>query len=135
MCDIESSQWKLYVTIRSISSAGQPAWLYRMHAVKTVSQHGHYSLPTRLVLRGQELHARLVVAGSASIRCSGCMWASAGRIEIECLACLLPRDRPRLSRAETFTAQMSSRVGARENPSLGKAYPFASTPATGHTKQ
>ena len=43
------------------------------------------SLPTRLVLRGQELYARLVVAGSASIRYYGCIWVTAGRIEIECM--------------------------------------------------
>ena len=43
------------------------------------------SLPTRLVLRGQELYARLVVAGSASIRYYDCIWVTAGRIEIECM--------------------------------------------------
>ena len=43
------------------------------------------SLPTRLVLRGQELYARLVVAGSANIRYYGCIWVTAGRIQIECM--------------------------------------------------
>ena len=43
------------------------------------------SLPTRLVLRGQELYARLVVAGSASIRYYGCIWVAAARVGIECM--------------------------------------------------
>ena len=43
------------------------------------------SLPTPLVLRGQELYARLVVAGSANIRYYGCIWVTAGRIQIECM--------------------------------------------------
>ena len=76
--NVHNGYCKLYVTIRSISSAGQPAWLYLMHAaVEAVSQHGTWpllSLPTRLALRGQELYARLAVAGSASIRYYGCIW-------------------------------------------------------------
>ena len=43
------------------------------------------SLTTRLVLRGQELHARLAVAGSACVRYYGCIWVTAGRIQIECM--------------------------------------------------
>ena len=90
------------------------------------------SLPTRLVLRGQELYARLLVAGSVSVRYYGCIWVTAGRIVIECMS--VPKRRPRLSRAATFTGQISSRVSAREKISLGRSYPFASTLATGHTK-
>ena len=90
------------------------------------------SLPTRLVLRGQELYARFVIAGSARIRYYGCIWVTAGRIAIECM--FVPKRRPRLSRAATFTGQISSRVSAREKISLGRSYPFASTLATGHTK-
>ena len=47
------------------------------------------SLPTRLVLRGQELYARFVIAGSARIRYYGCIWVTAGHIEIECM--LVPK--------------------------------------------
>ena len=84
------------------------------------------SLPTRLVLRGQELYARFVIAGSARIRYYGCIWVTAGRIAIECM--FVPKRRPRLSRASTFTGQISSRVSARKKNLFGQILPVCFHP-------
>ena len=91
------------------------------------------SLPTHTSLSKRPGIKRTIC--KRRIRQNTILWlylGDAGRIAIECM--FVPKRRPRLSRAATFTGQISSRVSAREKISLGRSYPFASTLATGHTK-
>ena len=114
MCDIESSQWKLYATIQSISSAGQPAWLYlkalQPNARRCRESRACSTSWRRLIRRQHQtnqpsLHAEAGVEDPAH-RCSDELW-------LLCLAthpCLEEGQRQKASHMEPLTIAADNRL-------------------------